>query len=167
MSKPNPKSIRPMKASLSQLILASVCIATTFQPLASTAQVPPGQAPPAMQAGPLLSSEQLQDLVGRIALYPDDLLGLVLPASTTPIDIVKAQRFLANYAKDKSLKPDPSISQPVLNLMTCPDVIVLMGNDLDWTDALGRAVTVLLSGCGSGSATDWRGDSVSWSRGRR
>jgi len=33
-------------------------------------------------------------MVGPIALYPDDLIGLVLRASTTPLEIVKAQRFL-------------------------------------------------------------------------
>jgi hypothetical protein len=89
----------------------------------------------------LLSPDQLQDLVGRVALYPDDLLALILPASTTPLEIVKAQRFLAAYAKDKSRKPDPSLSQPVMNLLTYPDVLNLMGDDLEWTEALGQAVT--------------------------
>ena len=31
---------------------------------------------------PLLTQGELQDLVGPIALYPDDLLAIVLPAST-------------------------------------------------------------------------------------
>jgi hypothetical protein len=106
------------------------------------AQIPPGKAPPAAPAAPMLSPEQLQELVGRVALYPDDLLALVLPASTTPLDIVKGQRFLVEYEKNKELKPDPSISEPVINLLTYPDVVTLMSNDLGWTEALGRAVMV-------------------------
>ena len=108
----------------------------------------PGDAPsrlrvirlPQLPAATFLSPAQLQDLVGRIALYPDDLLALILPASTTPLDIVKAQRFLTKYSANKSLKPDPSISQPVMNLLTYPDVVNMMGDDLDWTEALGNAL---------------------------
>lgn len=73
-----------------------------------------------------------------VALYPDDLLLLVLTASTSLLEIAKAQRFLANSAKDKNLKTDPSISQPVLNLHSYPDVTQLMGNDPDWTEELDR-----------------------------
>ena len=109
------------------------------QPVCSR-QVPPGQPQLAAPTAPLLSPDQLQNLVGRIALYPDDLLGLVLPAATTPLDIVKGQRFLEKYKQDKSLKPDPSLPQPVLSLLAYPEVVNLMGNDLDWTQALGQAV---------------------------
>jgi hypothetical protein len=131
-----------MKTTPKKLILmAAVCISATFHPGGMLAQAPPGQPPPATRSAPLLSPDQLQNLVGRIALYPDDLLALVLPASTTPLDIVKAQRFLAAHEKDKSRKPDPSISQPVVNLLTYPDVLAVMGNDLDWTEALGNALT--------------------------
>ena len=104
------------------------------------AQAPPGQPQRAAPTAPLLSPDQLQNLVGRIALYPDDLLGLVLPAATTPLDIVKGQRFLEKYKQDKSLKPDPSLSQPVVSLLAYPEVVNLMGNDIDWTEALGQAV---------------------------
>src|SRR5436190_8468889 len=128
-----------MKTKLQRLIVAAICVAAPLQ-LSLHAQGVPGQAAPA-PAAPLLSSEQLQELVGRVALYPDDLLALVLASSVTPLEIVKGQRFLTKYEKDKSLKPDPSIPEPVLNLMTYPEVIVLMTEDLDWTEALGNAVT--------------------------
>lgn len=119
-------------------MLAALCVAAAFP---SNAQTPPGYQPSSAPSAPLLTSSQLQDIVGRIALYPDDLLALILPASTTPLDIVKAQRFLNKYATDKTLKPDPSFSQPILNLLTYPDVINLMGDDLDWTESLGQAVS--------------------------
>ena len=130
-----------MKTKLQESIFAALCLAAPFLPLAAHAQAPPGAPATDARAAPLFSPDQLQDLVGRIALYPDDLLALVLPASTTPLDIVKAQRFLAKYANDKTLKPDSTIAEPVLKLITYPDVIMLMGDDLDWTEALGQAVT--------------------------
>jgi hypothetical protein len=130
-----------MKTPNPQIMLAALCMAAAFSATSTHAQSPPGYAPSAAQSAPFLTSAQLQDLVGRVALYPDDLLALILPASTTPLDIVKAQRFLAKYAANKSLKPDPSISEPILNLLTYPEVINLMGDDLDWTEALGNAVS--------------------------
>ena len=129
-----------MKTTLPKLFVAAVCIAAPFPSASMLAQVPPGQPQPAAPTAPLLSPDQLQNLVGRIALYPDDLLGLVLPAATTPLDIVKGQRFLEKYKQDKNLKPDPSLSQPVLSLLAYPEVISFMNDDLDWTQALGEAV---------------------------
>jgi hypothetical protein len=130
-----------MRTPNSRVMLASLCIAATYPMSPAIAQNPPGYSASAASSVPLRASYELQDLVGRIALYPDDLLALILPASTTPLDIVKAQRFLTKYAADKSLKPDPSLSQPVMNLLTYPDVINMMGDDLDWTESLGQAFT--------------------------
>lgn len=127
-----------MKPTATSILLAALCIAAV---ITAGAQTPPGYPVSARPSTPLLTPDQLQDLVGRIALYPDDLLALVLPASTSPLEIVKAQRFLTKYAADKSIKPDPTLSQPVVNLLTYPDVINLMGDDLDWTESLGQAVT--------------------------
>jgi len=129
-----------MKTTLPKLFVAAVCIAAPFPSASMLAQVPPGQPQPAAPTAPLLSPDQLQNLVGRIALYPDDLLGLVLPAATTPLDIVKGQHFLEKYKQDKSIKPEASLPQPVLSLLAYPEVIDNMANDLDWTQALGEAV---------------------------
>jgi len=41
-----------------------------------------------------LTPEELEKLVARIALYPDDLLSRVLMASTYPLEVVQAQRWL-------------------------------------------------------------------------
>ncbi len=122
------------------LITAALCNVALFHPLASCAQVPSGGSPMVSQRVPVFTQDQLLDLVGRVALYPDDLLGLLLASSTTPLEIVKAQRFLDAYAKNKALKPDSSLSEPVRNLLTYPDIIGLMADDLDWTEAMGQAV---------------------------
>jgi hypothetical protein len=129
-----------MKTTLPKVVIAAACIAAPFGLGNMLAQAPPGHPQLAAPTAPLLSPDQLQNLVGGIALYPDDLLGLVLPAATTPLDVVKGQRFLEKYKHDKSLKPDPSLSQPVVSLLAYPEVVNLMGNDIDWTEALGQAV---------------------------
>ena len=58
--------------------------------------VDPNAGPPdAQQAAPLLSQDQLSNLLAPIALYPDPLLSQVLSASTYPLEIVEAQQWLA------------------------------------------------------------------------
>ncbi|NYT79488.1 DUF3300 domain-containing protein [Alcaligenaceae bacterium] len=87
-----------------------------------------------------LTDAQLGDLVGRIALYPDDLLALILPASTVPLEIVQAQRFLKQAKGQKNPQPPDSLSEPVRNLLNYPEIIDQMNADLDWTQRLGEAV---------------------------
>jgi uncharacterized protein DUF3300 len=87
-----------------------------------------------------LTAAELETLVGPIALYPDDLLAIVLPASTYPLQVVQAARFLEAYAKDDSLKPDESWDESVVALTNYPEVIQLLNGDIDWTWRLGEAV---------------------------
>ena len=88
----------------------------------------------------LLGPEELRPLVAPIALYPDDLLAIVLPASTNPVQIVEAARFLEKRRTEKSLQPDPNWDPSILALINYPQVIAKMDGDLDWTTALGNAV---------------------------
>ena len=87
-----------------------------------------------------MSAQQLEQLVGRIALYPDDLVAIILPASTFPLDIVQADRFLQKAKQDKSLKPDQRWDESIRNLLNYPEVISMMSQDLEWTEDLGEAV---------------------------
>ena len=89
---------------------------------------------------PIASSTELEELVGPIALYPDDLLAIVLPASTFPLQIVEASRFLQNLKDDPSLKPDDDWDDSVVALLNYPEVIELLNEDLDWTWRLGEVV---------------------------
>src|SRR5678815_1720687 len=89
-------------------------------------------------AGPLsaavkpLAAEELEKLVASFALYPDDLVALILPASTVPIEVILADRYLAARKNDAS-KPVPDrLSDPVKSLLNYPDVLKLLNNDLDW-----------------------------------
>ena len=89
---------------------------------------------------PTISASEIEELVGPIALYPDDLLAIVLPASTYPLQIVEAARFLEALEDDPSLEPDEDWDDSVVALLNYPEVIELMNEDLDWTWRLGEAV---------------------------
>jgi len=88
----------------------------------------------------VLSKDELNALVGKIALYPDDLVAIVLPASTYPLQVVEAERFLEERQKDPSLKPSDKWDDSIVALLNYPEVVKLMNNDLDWTWKLGDAV---------------------------
>jgi len=89
-------------------------------------------------------SEQLEQLVAPIALYPDALLMQILMASTYPLEIVEANRWISGQpdlkgdALDEALLDqdwDPSVK----SLTTLPSVLDQMSENLDWTQDLGDA----------------------------
>ncbi len=99
------------------------------------------QAPAAPGAvAPPPSSEELANLVGPIALYPDDLVAIILPASTNPLQLVQADRFLDKRKADPKLPVDDRWDDAVKSLLNYPDVVKMMSADLDWTSALGEAI---------------------------
>jgi hypothetical protein len=86
------------------------------------------------------SPAELEELVGPVALYPDDLIAIILPASTYPLQIVEAARYLEEHEKNPALTPDEDWDDAVVALLNYPEVIALMNEDLDWTWNLGEAV---------------------------
>jgi hypothetical protein len=122
-------------------ILAALFIALAFAGHGAA------QAPAAdTAAAPQMSAEDLSNLVGRIALYPDDLVAVVLPASTFPLQIVQADRWLEKRKSDPKLPIDDKWDDSVKTLANYPDVVKMMSGDLDWTSALGEAVVSDQSG---------------------
>ena len=99
----------------------------------------PGAQPPTDESK-MLTKDELAKLVGKIALYPDDLVAIVLPASTYPLQVVEAARFLEEQKKDSSLKPNEKWDDSIVALLNYPQVVKLMNDDLDWTWKLGDAV---------------------------
>jgi len=93
----------------------------------------------------LLKPAELDQLVAPIALYPDPLLSEVLMASTYPLEVVQAERWLNG---NKSLKgdqlKDAVDKQPwddsVKSLTATPSVLEMMNSKIDWTQKLGNAV---------------------------
>ena len=82
------------------LIALALLMANPVAVSAQTADNPPAPSStpqPATQSPPsaeLLKPEQLEALVAPIALYPDELLANVLAASTYPLEVVQADRWL-------------------------------------------------------------------------
>jgi hypothetical protein len=77
-------------------------------------------------------------LVGPIALYPDPLVALILPASTVPSDITLADRYLDANGDPAGIGAqswDPSVK----GLAHYPQVLKWMDDNLSWTQALGAA----------------------------
>ena len=74
-------------------------------------------APASAQAPEPLSDDEMEVLVARIALYPDELVALISGAALFPLQIVEAERFLEDYAKDKNLKPKESWDGSVISLL--------------------------------------------------
>ena len=113
--------------------LLALCMA--FVAACAFAQAPAGGGAP-----PPLTAAQLDQLVAPIALYPDDLVALILPASTYPLEIVQADRFLDKRKTDKSLKLNDAWQDSVKSLLNYPDVVKKMSTEIDWTADLGEAV---------------------------
>ncbi len=93
---------------------------------------------------PALSAEQVAELVAPIALYPDALLGQVLTASTYPLEVVMAARWSNANPKVKGPALEDAMQrQPwdpsVKALTVVPQVLAMMSDKLEWTQALGDA----------------------------
>src|SRR6266550_3563407 len=123
---------RPAFAGLRAL---ATCIALIAASLAA-AQAPAASGNAAEAPAP----EELEKLVAPIALYPDDLVAIILPASTNPLQLVQADRFLDKRKADPKLPIDDKWDDSVKALVNYPDVVKMMSGDLDWTSALGEAV---------------------------
>ncbi len=103
-------------------------------------------APPSAAASPGLSQQQLDQLVAPIALYPDPLLTDILTAATYPLEVVEAQRWVADPA-NAGLKGDALAAAldgkdwdaSVKSLVPFPQVLQMMDSQLDWTQSLGEA----------------------------
>jgi hypothetical protein len=116
----------PMKTLRSALCLAVLILGGGA---AAHAQVGPPEFGPA---------EDLERLVSPIALYPDPLIALILPASTHPSDIVLASRFLAQGRPADAAANEPW-DESVRGLARYREVIEFLDRELHWTRRLGEA----------------------------
>lgn len=115
-------------------------VTSTSQPGVGTP--PAASAPPADK--PPLKPEELEQIVAPIALYSDDLLSQIFMASTYPMEIVMADRWVK---ANPTLKGDAQASElakqtwdaSVKSLVNFPQVLSMMSEKLDWTVKLGDA----------------------------
>ncbi len=99
------------------------------------------------QAQPRLSYDDLDKLVGRIALYPDTMVAQIFMAASYYDQIPDAAKWsdqhhyltggaLAKAMTDDHLSWDPSVQA----LLPFPQVLEMMASDMAWTSQLGTAV---------------------------
>jgi hypothetical protein len=100
-----------------------------------------GQGQPPAQA---LNTEELEQLVAPIALYPDTLVAQVLAAATYPAQVVDADhwRQAQGYASPDQVVAGANVQSwdPSLKALTAfPQLLAEMDQNLRWTIALGNA----------------------------
>jgi hypothetical protein len=124
---------------------AILCIGLLVAPepyAIAQAPQPSGIAPGQSQT--LLSPDQLDSLVAPVALYPDPILSQVLVASTYPVEIVEAARWVqANSNLSGKALADAAAERPwdasVQALVLLPDVLNRLNQEVRWTTDLGNA----------------------------
>jgi hypothetical protein len=90
------------------------------------------------------SERELDQMLAPIALYPDTLLSQVLIASTYPLEVIQADRWVRS---NKDLKTEDALKfaegkdwdPSVKALVAFPDLLKRMSEDVDWTQRLGDA----------------------------
>ncbi|MGH7956726.1 MAG: DUF3300 domain-containing protein [Opitutaceae bacterium] len=88
------------------------------------------------------TAEELDQLLAPIALYPDALIALILPASTAPTDIVLAARHVRDNPGDRSQVEHRAWDESVKSLTNYPEVLRWMDENLQWTRQVGEAFAV-------------------------
>ena len=119
-----------MKALLAGL----ACLALVL-PSLPAASVGPDDDP---AAPTVRTAAELEEIVAPIALYPDPLVALILPAATRPTEVVLAMRFL-DRGGNAELATRESWDDAVKALTRYREVLEYLDQNLAWTRTLGDA----------------------------
>ena len=134
---PKIKTAKRTDQALFLLALFLLGVAASAQN-AQTAAAPP--VSPAAPAVVLESDAALQRMLAPIALYPDALIAQILPASSYPLQIVVAARWLQANPSPSRVSIDAQDLEPsVKALLHYPTIIAMMDNRVLWTQLLGSA----------------------------
>jgi hypothetical protein len=119
---------------LSLIMLLSALVACALR-----AQAPPPEpTQAAVESMPQkLAPEALNELLAPIALYPDALIALILPASTVPADLVLAARYIASNGDSAQVANQPW-DESVKSLINYPEIIKWLDQNLEWTTQVGE-----------------------------
>ena len=93
---------------------------------------------PYLTSSPLLTNQELDNLLAPIALYPDPLLAQILPASTYPAEIADAYNWL-NGGGAVSEIGGQNWDESVKAISHYPNILKMMAERGDWTANLGDA----------------------------
>jgi len=115
-------------------VLVWVLLVVVFLPLPAITQDAPKTFKP----------EEIDQLVAPIALHPDALVAQILMASTYPLEVVQAARFVKENPSVKGDQLDEALKQQswddsVKSLVFFPQVLTMLNDKLDWLQKLGDA----------------------------
>jgi hypothetical protein len=82
--------------------------------------------------------EELDQMLGPIALYPDPLIAEILSAATFPSQIVEADRYVTGGGDPNQVDQQPW-DQSVQAMVHYPNVLKWLDDNLQWTTQLGQA----------------------------
>lgn len=124
-------------------LLMQACVeyypASAFNPPPQPPSNPPQYAEaPSTPPSPRQAPEPDDALVAPIALYPDPLIALILPASTVPSDVTAASSYMIQYGDPTRIDSQPW-DPSVRALAHYPTIITWMAQNIAWTEALGLA----------------------------
>jgi len=136
-----PGEERDMRGPLFRSAAIVVALALAVPPSFAQTTEPPAQ-PEAARFG----AEQLDAMLAPVALYPDSLLVQILMASTYPLQVVEASRWL-DEPGNRTLQGD-ALTQAldgqawdpsVKSLVPFPQVLAMLNSQLEWMQQLGWA----------------------------
>ncbi len=118
-----------------------VLLLATANPVVLWSQEKSGPSPANPAA--LMKPAELEQILAPIALYPDGLLAQVLMASTYPLEVAQAARWLRDNPDLKGDKAEAALKKKnwdpsVKSLLPFPQSLELMDKNLEWTQKLGE-----------------------------
>ncbi|MDS4050869.1 DUF3300 domain-containing protein [Accumulibacter sp.] len=132
------KSTSSRPAALLMALVLALSPAIAPQPAVAAAE---GAA---SRSASTFSQQDLDRLLAPIALYPDPLLAQILMASTYPLEVVEAARWVKANPKVTGSALETAMSKqswdPAVKALTAvPQVLQQMNDNLDWMQKLGDA----------------------------
>jgi hypothetical protein len=113
-------------------VLFSLCCLAAGAPLAAQ------YASPSAPYYAIRAPQEVDQLVGPIALYPDPLVGVLLPASTDWPEIQAADQLMQSSGSTAAVELQPW-DDSVKALAHYPEVVAWMTQNIAWTQELGAA----------------------------
>ena len=135
------------RTALCALPLAAILLAQSaaFAQQAAEPTLSATSAPAALPSpGKTFSQQDLDQILAPIALYPDALIAQIFMATTYPLEIVEAARWLAANPNVKGKALEDAMQKQawdasVKSLTSVPEVLKQLNENLSWTQKLGDA----------------------------
>jgi hypothetical protein len=123
-------------------MLQRTLIATSLAAFVAAGSVVSARTAQAEEAPAKYSAEELQTLVGPVALYPDIVLGTLLPATAFPNDIVAAADYVAKQGGKVAGPPEGTAwDANAQALLQYPDLLKWLKDNPDWVKQMGFAMS--------------------------